>query len=252
MSADERAWQQRIDTAKRGAAELRKANDPVFKANAEYQESLKKLDQSKPFISAEDYKTTLDAITQTRDAAIERANKAAESMTTEEKAVWRTEVAYSALRLELANAKVAAEALSMGDMTVLDTKALERTVDFLTNFAKQAKIIPTSLDDLAQRAGVSLNELQAGFRAIEAETLKLQALKRSKDLGIETEETKRLAAATLDGADAYAKVSREIEVERQLRALGLDAKDKDLASTREEIRLKLEAVEASREYAKAA
>lgn len=214
ISADERAWQQRVDTAKRGATELRKANDPVYKANDEYQDSLKKLNQSKPFISTEDYKATLDAITQTRDAAIERANKSANALTTEEKAVWRTEVAYSALRMELANAKVASQALSMGDATVLDTKALERTVEFLTSFARQAKILPTTLEDLAQRAGVSLGELQAGFRAIEAETLKLQALKRSKDLGIETEETKRLAAATLEGADAYAKVSREIEVER--------------------------------------
>lgn len=250
--ADERAWQQRGDTARKGVDELKMQNDAVYKANQDYAVAVKKLDQAKTLVDPSTYKEVLQAITATRDAAIERATATTTALTSEERAIFNVESKYSALRMELANIQVATKAMSMGDMTILDEKALQRTVDFLTSFAKQAKIIPTSLEDLAQRAGVSLGDLQEGFRAVEGELLKLNALKKSKDLGIETDEQKRLTDATLQGAEAYARVSREIEVERQLRQLGLDARAKDLDKTREEIRLKLQALDASKQAAQAA
>lgn len=93
---------------------------------------------------------------------------------------------------------------------------------------------------------MNLKELQAGFRELETELLKLNAIRKSRDLGIETEEQKRLTDATLQGAQAYAETSRQIGVERQLRQLGLDARDKDLDKTREEIRLKLQALDVAK------
>ncbi|KAA0675722.1 hypothetical protein [Roseomonas genomospecies 6] len=173
-------------------------------------------------------------------------------MTIEGKAVWSAAESYYALTLELNSAKLATEALRLGEGTIIDVKANERVTDFLTEFGKKANIVGKSLAELAQAAGVSLEDLRQGFRAIEVERAKVNALKRAKDLATETEETKRLADATLQGANAAAEMAKSIEIERQLRAMGLDAKDKDLQALRSEIAAKLEAAEASREYLQAA
>lgn len=252
IDADNRAWEQRVSVAKRGAKDIIEANDPIAKANAEYSKSLEQLNKFKPDISAEDYDTAFKAITKSRDDAIERAEKSANTMTIEGKAVWSVAESYNALVLELNSAKLATEALRLGEGTIIDVKANERVTDFLTDFGKKANIVGKSLAELAQAAGVSLDDLREGFRAIEVERAKVNALKRAKDLATETEETKRRADATLQGASAAAEMAKSIEVERQLRAMGLDAKDKDLQALRSEIAAKLEAAEASREYLQAA
>lgn len=252
IDADNRAWEQRVGAAKRGAKEILEANNPIAKANAEYQKGLEQLNKFKADISPEEYQNALDAITKTRDDAIKRAEKSANTLTIEGKAAFAASEGFYALALELNNAKIATESLRLGEGTLIDVKANEQVTQFLVDYSKRANILGKSLDDLAQSAGFSLQQLFESFRAIEVERAKLNALKRSKDLQTETAETTRLAEATLQGAEAYARVSREIAVEKQLRALGLDSKAKELDSLREEIRLRLEAGEAARSYADSA
>lgn len=71
---------------------------------------------------------------------------------------------------------------------------------------------------------------------------------RIAEIGHETANTVRLADATLKGADAYAEVSRQMEIETHLRELNRQAKEAGIKLDEREARSKLEAAAAAERY----
>lgn len=253
VRAQTKAEETKVANAQRTAEKLLADNDRVYKAQQQRDNDLKELDAQRGKISADMYARTKKAIEDTYDTAVERADKAANQLSIEEKALSHVAESYSLMATEIQNARIANKALSeSSDFTAIDIRANERVIDFLIDFAKRANITAKSLEDLADAAGISLTALRNDFRALEVEATKRKALERGRELTFEAAETDALAIATLKGADAYAEAARQIEVEREIRKLGLDAKDADITKTRDEIRAKLDAVEASKAYARAA
>ena len=240
--------QQTVDKISEGA-------DPLEKALKERDKSLSDLKSALDAgaISEERYSKVVGAVNDQYDDAVERANKRANALTIEDRAINRLTANFESLALHITHAEIATQEFADNEaFTRLDMRASDRVVDFLTDFAKQARISGASLQELADLAGISLEKLRADFRKLEVELTKRKALERSRELSFEVDETSKLANATLQGAAAAAEMAQAIEVERQLREMGLDAKDKDLDKIREEVRLKLAAKSAQDEYLRAA
>lgn len=132
--------QQAVDQIAEGA-------DPLVKAAKERDTSLASLKSALDAgaISEERYKTVVGAVNDQYDTAVDRVNKRNNALTVEERAINSVTDSYSNLLLQVEHAQLATEAFAQGAFTKIDVRANERVVDFLTSFAKQAKISGASL-----------------------------------------------------------------------------------------------------------
>jgi hypothetical protein len=244
-----------IETHRQAVEKIMEKADPMTKATKERDTALSALKAALDAGAIEEtrYAEAVAVVNREFELDVSRIENRKASLSEMEKAVNGVSEAYKLLQEEVANSQATTERMqSQADADLLDTKAYERTADFLSKFAKDAGIAGASLDELAAKAGITLDTLVSAYRKLEKEELKRAALDKIEGIKAETDQNKRLAEAYLKGAEAIRTTSREIAIENEIRRLGLNIKDADLNKLREEVRVRMEGADAAARFNDAA